>query len=237
MYVFGILFSDIALDHMKEERNIDPELDRFFGSLPASLETLFRTISGGLDWGEAADSLIPVGWPWVQVYHFYVAFVSFAVLNVMTGVFCNSAIKSAERDQKVKLEDRQEFRALMTKIFRRIDASGDGKLTLTEFESLFDDEALTALMETAEIKAIDAWTLFASLDSDGDNMVDSEEFIERCLQLHGPARALDLHMLSRQNLKLSEQLAAIERSQRQQRAHFVHTQSDAPAREDSLLCM
>ena len=171
-------------------------------------------------------------------------------IEVMTGVFCTSAIKSAERDLKAKLEDRHDFRSLMMKIFRQIDSSGDGKLTLTEFESLFNSEAMKALMETADIKASDAWTLFASLDQDGDNLVDVTEFIERCLQLHGPARALDLHTLTRQNMRISEQLTSIEKTQEQQltfiektsqqqllrRAPFSMRQISS-SQDDSLLCM
>ena len=144
----------------------------------------------------------------------------------------NSAIKSAERDQKAKLEDRHDFRMLMMKIFKQIDSSGDGKLTLSEFESLFDSEAMKALMETADIKAADAWTLFASLDQDGDNLVDVNEFIERCLQLHGPARALDLHTLTRQNLKLGEQLHDIEKAQAQIMFRLRRQSS-----VDSVVCM
>ena len=154
------------------------------------------------------------------------------------GVFCNSAIKSAERDMKAKLEDRHDFRALMMSIFKQIDASGDGKLTLTEFETLFDSEAMKALMETADIKAADAWSLFASLDQDGDSLVDVNEFIERCLELHGPARALDLHTLTRQTMKFGEQLAAIEKAQQQQLrfSTFPARNTSAPA-DDTFICM
>ena len=47
--------------------------------------TLFRSISNGVTWGHAADSLEQIGMEWVQVFHLYVAFCSFALLNVMTG--------------------------------------------------------------------------------------------------------------------------------------------------------
>eukprot|EP00439_Symbiodinium_sp_Y106_P036229 s3556_g4.t1 len=203
IYVFGILFTDIALEYVQENfqenGEIDVNLMKYFGSLYNSAATLFRAIS---------------------------------------GVFCNSAIKSAERDMKAKLEDRHDFRALMMSIFKQIDASGDGKLTLTEFETLFDSEAMKALMETADIKAADAWSLFASLDQDGDSLVDVNEFIERCLELHGPARALDLHTLTRQTMKFGEQLAAIEKAQQQQLrfSTFPARNTSAPA-DDTFICM
>ena len=154
------------------------------------------------------------------------------------GVFCNSAIKSAERDMKAKLEDRHDFRALMMNIFKQIDASGDGKLTLTEFETLFDSEAMKALLETADIKAADAWGLFDSLDRDGDSLVDVNEFIEQCLELHGPARALDLHTLTRQTMKFAEQLAAIEKAQQQQlRFTTFPAQNKSAPQDDTFICM
>lgn len=242
IYVFGILFTDVALEYVQENYQANGELDlnliKYFGSLYNSAATLFRAISGGLDWDNAAESLNPVGVLWVQIFHFYVAFVSFAVLNVMTGVFCNSAIKSAERDMKAKLEDRHDFRALMMNIFKQIDASGDGKLTLTEFETLFDSEAMKALLETADIKAADAWGLFDSLDRDGDSLVDVNEFIEQCLELHGPARALDLHTLTRQTMKFADQLAAIEKAQQQQlRFTTFPAQNKSAPQDDTFICM
>ena len=66
---------------MQDEGAVDANLMRYFGSLYKSIATLFRSISGGLDWENAADSLIPLGLFWVQVFQLYVAFVSFAVLN------------------------------------------------------------------------------------------------------------------------------------------------------------
>ena len=81
----GILFTDIALEYVQENfqenGEIDVNLMKYFGSLYNSAATLFRAISGGLDWDDAAESLNPVGVLWVQIFHFYVAFVSFAVLN------------------------------------------------------------------------------------------------------------------------------------------------------------
>ena len=66
---------------MQAEGVMDPKLIQYFGSLYTSIATLFRSISGGLDWEAAADSLNPLGIFWVQVFQLYVAFVSFAVLN------------------------------------------------------------------------------------------------------------------------------------------------------------
>ena len=42
-----------------------------------------RSISNGITWEKAANSLEPISTFWVQVFHFYVAFCSFALLNAV----------------------------------------------------------------------------------------------------------------------------------------------------------
>jgi len=205
IYIAGVLFTDVVLEYFSENDQ-DANVLRFFGSLSLSIETLFRAISGGIDWAEAAEALRPLGYVWVLFFQVYVAFCIFAVLNVMTGVFCHSAIQSAQSDHENRLDSRHEFRKHVSRIFERMDQSGDGKLTLAEFEMMFENEGMQAFLESAEINASDAWTLFASLDVDGDNVIDVDEFTQRCMSLRGPARSMDVFAVIRHNLKIREQL-------------------------------
>lgn len=57
-------FSSWILDHLAA---------RFFGHLGSSVQTLFRSISGGFDWGDAADALRPLGEFWVLLFELFVA--------------------------------------------------------------------------------------------------------------------------------------------------------------------
>lgn len=87
IYIFGILFADVMLEYKAtgpKGEALEP-MDLYFGSLGKSCATLFRSISEGLTWHVAADALAPAGWFWVELFHFYIAFCSFALLNVMTG--------------------------------------------------------------------------------------------------------------------------------------------------------
>ena len=59
-----------------------------------SMHTLFRSVTGGYDWGEMADLLIAIDWVWGYFFTGYIAFSYFAVLNVITDSrqninFCN----------------------------------------------------------------------------------------------------------------------------------------------------
>ena len=93
----------------------------------------------------------------------------------------------------------KDFRTLVSNLFYKIDEHGMGKITLTDLERHLDDEAVRAFFESLEIGAIDAWTLFLSLDVDGDHLISIEEFMERCVQLRGPARSVDLYAIRQQN--------------------------------------
>lgn len=75
----------MVLNYLMEAEGENEELKLYFGTLYTSIVTLFRAISNGLTWFRAADALESAGIFWVQVFHFYVAFCSFALLNVMTG--------------------------------------------------------------------------------------------------------------------------------------------------------
>ncbi|CAJ1448643.1 unnamed protein product [Effrenium voratum] len=231
MYIFAILFTDAVLNHVVSHKNeaslgqSEADAVKFFGTLHDAVLTLFQTISDGLTWNVPASALasIELGGTWVTLFYFYVAFCSFAVLNVMTtGVFCNSAIKAAESDHEMVVQSlvqtRMELKDLVSNLFYKIDKRGQGQITFTEFEKFFEDESVKAFFESLQIGAMDAWTLFVSLDMDGDHTISVEEFTERCLQLHGPARSADLFALRQQSSKISKQLQKLESRLQRQRA-------------------
>ena len=70
----------------------------FYGTLGLTMFTLFKSISGGINWHEMITPLEDVGFYCVGLFVMFICFTIFAVLNVVTGVFCNSAIENANRD-------------------------------------------------------------------------------------------------------------------------------------------
>ncbi|CAE7229683.1 cac, partial [Symbiodinium pilosum] len=170
-----------------------------FGDLQLSIHTLFMSIAGGLSWVEATNALQQVGWMWVYIFCCYVAFCVFAVLNVMTGVFCNSAIKGAEKDQEMATQalmvDKHRLKEGLTKLFKEMDVNGDGSVSYKEFKNCLEDERVKTLFEALELGAGDAKQLFKILDVNKDDSVGVEEFLDGCTQVRGNARAIDLFTL------------------------------------------
>eukprot|EP00931_Biecheleriopsis_adriatica_P102912 TRINITY_DN77815_c0_g1_i1.p1 TRINITY_DN77815_c0_g1~~TRINITY_DN77815_c0_g1_i1.p1 ORF type:complete len:654 (+),score=136.59 TRINITY_DN77815_c0_g1_i1:34-1962(+) len=207
VYVFAILFTDAVVSHLAENPgpwDVDSSeflLNRYFGTLHRSMHCLFRCMSGGITWNEAAEALSTISWLWVYMFTAFISFCCFAVLNVMTGVFCQSALESAQRDQEIAVQNvmlnRQRFEDMLMDLFQQIDEDGSGRITISEFEDHFQDEAVRCLLHSLELEVGDAWTLFMMLDQDGDHDIDAEEFLDGCMHLKGNAKAIEVAKLKR----------------------------------------
>merc|ERR1712224_1013295 len=99
MYVYGVLFTISVADGIAHKvLNIDDPGVVYWASLPASMFTLFKAISNGVGWHDVLVPLSRVGWGLEALFSSYIVFAYFAVLNVVTGTFCSSAIEAAQRD-------------------------------------------------------------------------------------------------------------------------------------------
>mmetsp|Transcript_69353 Transcript_69353/g.162351 ORF Transcript_69353/g.162351 Transcript_69353/m.162351 type:complete len:364 (+) Transcript_69353:648-1739(+) len=209
IYAFAVLFTDAAVTYQYMNGE-NAELSRMFGSLIGSMSTLLRSISGGMNWQGPADALGQVGTEWEILFTLYVTFSCFAVLNVMTGVFCHSAITGAAQDEHLMvqslLQEKDQFRQKFEQLFHEVDDDGTGHITLNEFERHFNDASLAALFEALDLPSTDAWSLFQTLDADGDHMIDADEFLDSCIRMRGPPRSVDVCAIKRQANKIRRQV-------------------------------
>ncbi|CAE6951294.1 Cacna1c [Symbiodinium natans] len=202
VYVFAVLFTQAVNAHI-----YDPEVTvlstsslenslKYFGSLPETMLSLFMAIANGVSWEEILNPLRAISSAWVFLFLFYVAFTYFAVLNVVTGVFCQSAIDSAQNDHATLVQSMlankeahlHEIRAL----FSKLGATDSGVITYAMFEEKIDSPAVREYFETLGLDVWDAWSFFKLLDLDGGGAVEIEEFFKGCLRLRGQARAVDI---------------------------------------------
>lgn len=207
IYMFGILITDGVTDYITNEAPGEVEavtkeqLRLYFGSVHSAMHTLFRSIANGLSWDVVVRPLIQVGWLWGYVFSLYVVFTLFAVLNVITAVFCQSTIEGAARDKELLAEshllNKERYYLLVEELFHNLRSQDEDKVTLQNFERRFHDTDVRAFFHGLDLEPSDAWILFSLLDNDGSGDVDSQEFVEGLLKLKGPARAIDLAVLSR----------------------------------------
>lgn len=202
MYFFSLIFchavgqAKVANSYTEEEL---AQLEKNFGTLPTSLLTVFMSITSGISWHIAFDSLRVLHWKYSLCFVIYIAIVLFGVMNVVTSVFVESAIMSAQhyKDLIIQAKERERQIAIrhISQVFKHIDVDDSGAITSDEMESFWDDPNLRQYISALDINVEDARTLFRLLDRDGTQLVDIGDFCEGCLRLKGEAKALDMHLM------------------------------------------
>jgi len=203
IYVFAVLFAQTVNSYVNDEEMPDlppPELAAaklYFGSLGDTMLTLFMSISGGLSWNEAIRPLRAISDMWILMYLFFISFTYFAVLNVVTAVFCQTAIESAQNDHLALvhsiMENKEAHLEKIRGLFMELGAEQeDSGITFAMLEEKIDAPGVRAYFESLGLSVIDAWSFFKLLDLDNGGSVDVEEFLRGCLNLRGTARAIDV---------------------------------------------
>jgi voltage-gated sodium channel len=215
-YGFGVAFTQAVGDYRtdqdkdvnksdkpdeKERWTIERDiLDKYWRDLPTSMFTLFQSVTSGINWGEAVIPLRNVGSMWVWFFIFFIVFMVWVVVNVITGFFCQSAIESAQHDMDLAtaqlISKWQENKKFLESIFNEMDSDNSGQVTLKELEACLENEQMQAYLSSLGIEAVDAWTLLKLLDVNESGTVELEEFILGCMQLRGGAKAVHVARLA-----------------------------------------
>eukprot|EP00928_Gymnodinium_smaydae_P044249 TRINITY_DN29523_c0_g8_i1.p1 TRINITY_DN29523_c0_g8~~TRINITY_DN29523_c0_g8_i1.p1 ORF type:complete len:576 (-),score=139.20 TRINITY_DN29523_c0_g8_i1:148-1875(-) len=209
MYMFGIAITQMVAEYYKERKAAgspvaqDDDLIQFFGSIFLTIFTLFMTVAGGIDWRDAAVPLLNSSSIAFLFFIMYVMLMILCVMNVLTGIFCQSAIDTAAADKEsviqIHLQEKQRFIETLQTMFDKMDNSRTGILRVEDFHTHLSEETMQAMLKSLEIEVRDALTLFELLDTDGSGEVDINEFVTGCITLRGGAKAVHMEKVSNMN--------------------------------------
>eukprot|EP00929_Paragymnodinium_shiwhaense_P101158 TRINITY_DN64016_c0_g1_i1.p1 TRINITY_DN64016_c0_g1~~TRINITY_DN64016_c0_g1_i1.p1 ORF type:complete len:711 (-),score=138.33 TRINITY_DN64016_c0_g1_i1:135-2213(-) len=226
IYFFAIVICQGVTNHLNETCNEGPcpfraALDESWGSLPRASMSLFQIISGGKDWDDLTRPLGSIDSSLTATVLVFIVFSQFAVLNVVTGVFCQGAVESAQRDREIMVQslltNKQVFidtiGSQFAQMFNKMGGGGGGGLSLEVFEHHLQEKSVREYFALLDLDVSDAWMLFKLLDEDGSGEIDIEEFVDGCLKLKGNARSIDLakigHESKHANRSMSSALGEI----------------------------
>eukprot|EP00747_Dinoflagellata_sp_TGD_P038907 gnl/TRDRNA2_/TRDRNA2_139950_c1_seq1.p1 gnl/TRDRNA2_/TRDRNA2_139950_c1~~gnl/TRDRNA2_/TRDRNA2_139950_c1_seq1.p1 ORF type:complete len:374 (-),score=69.36 gnl/TRDRNA2_/TRDRNA2_139950_c1_seq1:11-1132(-) len=220
IYVFGVYITQLTLDYRLSKRESGENtseaydsLQTSFGSLDRTILSLYKALSGGIDWGDLADPLISEISPFIGfVFVIFVAFTMLAMMNVVTGVFVDTALQRAREEKEITLVSQAR------KLFATLDQSNDGVIHFSEFERHMGTQEMQKLLREIDVDPSEARCLFEILDMNGEGSIDGEEFLSGCVRLQGPAKALDLCLVTRETRRM------FERFQRRGAAMEAHLQ-------------
>merc|ERR1719235_2278541 len=133
-YMMSLIFVEAAATTLSSD-TLDPDvktqLELRYGSLFKTMWTLYQSTSGGQDWASLCAPLKSTGLGYYYLFIFYLNFQSIALLNVVLGVFVDTAMKAAGTDHAAVLaedaDERAELAVDILKLFRNIDAESGGE--------------------------------------------------------------------------------------------------------------
>merc|ERR1719487_178838 len=105
-YIFGLCFLQGVTSWLEDDLKNDniisgywkSQADSLFGSVAGSMLTLYMCIMGGIEWHDVSQLLLKVGPVYNYLFIFYITFLTFAVLNVVTGLFVDRLMSTARAD-------------------------------------------------------------------------------------------------------------------------------------------
>lgn len=177
--------------------------------------TLFMSISGGIDWIDAAGPLIEVAPVMQLMFCMYIVFTLFCVLNIITGVFVENAHKDKFTDEQKliveHMENREKWYAEVRELFELADDNGNGEIDQHEFASVLKDAHFQALCAEVGLNVEGYATkgLFNLFDFDGRGTINLQEFTDGILHLHGSAKSIDVYLLRRDNQRIFDRLSEL----------------------------
>lgn len=223
IFIFGIYFTQSVTFYRKEEAQsgysqddvmeaLLEDLRRMFGGIMPSHYTLFQAICGGVSWGEISDRLIKIHWSNGVIFCFFVFFTVFSVMNIITGIFVDTATHAAHADREEVIQGQLESEDAtlwqLRSIFNEADNESSGTITADEFEELLEDQRVKAHMRALGLEIHEARGLFTLLDMDHCGDVFIDEFVTGCMRLKGNAKTLDMQMLMYENKRMFGKLMA-----------------------------
>jgi len=164
---------------------------------------LFQTVSEGRHWSDLLSPLYKYCSPWFALgFVLYVLLAILAMMNILTGIFVESAIQTAYHDSQKRVEEH------IRRVFREQGLERGNMITYQELELLLASKTLSTSLVALEITEVQVMELFHLLDQDSDGTLDREGFIEGLLKFSGNLKATDFAAFMYEWRQTSDQLEA-----------------------------
>eukprot|EP00429_Kryptoperidinium_foliaceum_P082482 CAMPEP_0176213856 /NCGR_PEP_ID=MMETSP0121_2-20121125/15875_1 /TAXON_ID=160619 /ORGANISM="Kryptoperidinium foliaceum, Strain CCMP 1326" /LENGTH=438 /DNA_ID=CAMNT_0017552933 /DNA_START=1 /DNA_END=1317 /DNA_ORIENTATION=- len=185
----------------------------YFRSVRTAMLTLSMCTTGGRDWEDIWRLIEPLGTGPALAFVFYIAFFTFAVLNILTGIFVESALSLAKPTEQEALKQSrlqaEEEGEELTMILEALDDDGDGLMSMSEFASAMTNDRIVHLLHRVGVDIKDAELFFTTVASLGNRQdaIEIPEFVAQVMRLRGQALSIDLHAVLLQLHALQDTLA------------------------------
>lgn len=226
-YIFGLVFVQGVSNYLMFDEGADPNnlekyalIMKYFGRVERACLSLYQACTGGDDWYIFFEAISVMDTMYQLLFIFFIAFSQIALLNILTAIFVQRAMKLAEPDQETKamevrgteVEQYEEIRKI---VWAADEESGDGsgKLGMLEFCKQIKKGKLGAHLSVLGLDIRDPPRFFrlvkARLQNSGPEIA-IDAFIEECMRMRGNASSIDMLTLAHDVKTIQNQCAAMQ---------------------------
>eukprot|EP00931_Biecheleriopsis_adriatica_P021867 TRINITY_DN14181_c0_g1_i1.p1 TRINITY_DN14181_c0_g1~~TRINITY_DN14181_c0_g1_i1.p1 ORF type:complete len:526 (+),score=85.59 TRINITY_DN14181_c0_g1_i1:625-2202(+) len=170
-----------------------------FGSVMTAMTTLFQTCTGGDDWSGFYKVAQITGDQNAVIFVCFVAFSQIALLNILTGIFVEGAMKAAQPEREIQAwevhKTEKETEAELRRLCEAVAKGSNGILNREDFTNELMNGRLKAYFSLLGLDVKDAQKFFSMLEILSDGQVDVDAFVYGCLRMKGTATCLDMQYL------------------------------------------
>jgi hypothetical protein len=101
LIIFSLFMVQILAAHLVDtDQTLGGDMEAMFGTVFKSTMTLFVASTGGRDWAVAYEVFSETGWAGCVIYLVFIAFTQLALINIITGIFVESAVQTLRPDRE-----------------------------------------------------------------------------------------------------------------------------------------
>mmetsp|Transcript_41825 Transcript_41825/g.94076 ORF Transcript_41825/g.94076 Transcript_41825/m.94076 type:complete len:699 (+) Transcript_41825:155-2251(+) len=217
VYIFGLMFVQGVATYLSEEPPISDEerntLIELFGRVSRAMLSLYQSATGGEDWHIFYTSIEKTGVFNSILYIFFIGFIQIALLNILTGIFVENAMKLAQPDRETLALEQRKREIIeadeMMQLCEEMDMDQSGTINAQEVGAVLRSRRMRAHLAVLGLEIRDAEMFFKMLAAVTENdEVDIHSFVSGCMRMKGNATSLDLQ-------GLGFQTALVHRTQKQ----------------------
>jgi len=205
MYIFGLCFLQAVTGYLEESSatSVDQEtvnlIKSYWSSVLQATISLYMAITGGCDWEQLAKPLKDAGELYYFLFLFYISFAAVAVLNVLTGMFVDAAMKVSDNEEgSVLAEIMEAEREIFQNFERLVVQQGPPRRTgLIKWNQLYQyrhKSEVKDFLKCLEITMDDAKKVYKMMEQNGS--VKFDEFLIGCSKVKDDIKTLDMVAIS-----------------------------------------
>jgi len=211
-YAFALAVTQVVTDHKiavgrEDMEKHQEEVLEFFDTVARTFISFYMIISEGIHWGELMKPLAEHISPYFKpIFCLFVAFQIFAMMNVITAYFVESAFKAAADNEKKELTDDLLDVFRHDELFQR--NKNDMWVTRDVFEKYSEHPKMYEFIDLLGIDSEEGHHLWELIDSEGVGKIKIDDFVMGCCKLIGTARSENIFRLQFQVKQNHKQLMA-----------------------------